>query len=68
MALEKGKTLMKAFIGLQFNYCPLIWKLHSRTQNNKINRIHQRALRTVYSEYNSSFNKPLDKSGSFTIH
>ena len=68
MSLEKGKVLMKAFIELQFNYCSLIWKLHSRTLNNKISRIHKRALRTVYSEYNSSFNKLLDKNGSFTIH
>ena len=42
--------------------------LHSRTLNNKINRIHERALRTVYSDYNSSFSELLDKDGSFTIH
>ena len=46
MSLEKRRTLMKAFIESQFNYCPLIWMLHSRTLNNKINRIHERALRT----------------------
>ena len=43
--------------------------LHSRTLNNKINRIHERALRTVYSNYNSSFNEIVDdKDGFFTIH
>ena len=42
--------------------------LHSRTHNNKINRIHERALKTVYFDYNSSFNELLDKDGSFTIH
>ena len=42
--------------------------LHSRTLNNKINRIHKRALRAVYSDYNSYFNELLDKDGSFTIH
>ena len=42
--------------------------LHSKTLNNKINRIHERALRTVYSDYNSSFNEPFDNDGSFTIH
>ena len=68
MSLEKHRTLMKAFIEYQFNYCPLIWMPYSRTLNNKINRIHERALRTVYSDYNSSFNKLLDKDGSFTIH
>ena len=25
MSLEKRRTLMKAFIESQFNYCPLIW-------------------------------------------
>ena len=42
--------------------------LHSRTLNNKINRIHERALRTVYSDCESSFNQVLDNGGSFTIH
>ena len=68
MSLEKRRTLMKAFIESQFNYCPLIWMLHSRTLNNKINRVHERALRTLYSDYNSSLNELLDKDGPFTIH
>ena len=59
MSLEKRRTLMKAFIESQFNYCPLIWMLRSRALNNKINHIHERALRTVYSNYNSSFYKLL---------
>ena len=68
MSLEKCRTLTKAFIQSQFNYCPLIWMLHSRTLNKKINRIHETASRTVYSDYNSSFNELLDKDGFFTIH
>ena len=59
---------MKAFIESQFNYCPLIWMFHSRTLNNKINHIHERALRTVYSAYNSSFYELLDKNDTFKIH
>ena len=42
---------MIVFVESQFNYCPLIWMFPSRTMNNKINRIHERALRTVYSDY-----------------
>ena len=30
--------------------------------------MHEAALRTVYSDYNSSLNKLFDKNGSFTIH
>ena len=68
MSLEKRRTLMKAFIESQFNYCPLIWMLRSRALNNKINHIHERALRTVYSDYNSSLYKLLDKHDTFKIH
>ena len=68
MSLEKRRTLMKAFIESQSNYCPLIWILRSRTLKNKINHIHERALRTVYSDYNPSFYELLDKDDTFTIH
>ena len=68
MPFEKRMILMKAFIESQFNYCPLIWMFHSRTMNNKINRIHERALRIVYSDYSSKFDELLKKDGSFSIH
>ena len=68
MSFNKHRTLMKAFIESQFNYCPLIWMFHSRTINNKINRIHERALRLFYSDDISSFNELLKKDQSFSIH
>ena len=36
--------------------------------NIKINRLHERALRIVYSDYKSSFNTFLEKDGFFSIH
>ena len=68
MSLSKRRIVMKTFIESQFNYCPLIWMLHSRMMNNRINRIHERALRIVYSDYKSTFNELLSKDGSFSIH
>ena len=68
MSLEKSRTLMKTFIESQFNCCPLIWTLRSRTLDNKINHIHERALRTAYSDYNPSFYKLFDKDDNFTIY
>ena len=41
---------------------------HSRTMNNKINRIHQRVLRLVYSDHVSSFDELHKKERSFSIH
>ena len=41
---------------------------HSRTINNKINRLHERALRIVYSDFKSTFEGLLMKGNSFSIH
>ena len=41
---------------------------HSRKLNNRINRLHERALRIVYKDDNSSFDELLKKDESFTIH
>ena len=45
MCQQKLRTLLKAFIESQFSYCPLVWMFHSRTLNNRINKLHERALR-----------------------
>ena len=43
MPLEKRRIVMKTFkIESQFYYCPLV---HSWSINNKINRLHERALK-----------------------
>ena len=68
MSQEKLRTLMKAFVESQFGYCPLIWMFHSRTLNNRINRLHERALRLVYKNTNLTFKELLHKDHSFTIH
>ena len=56
---DKLKIIMKTFIESQFNYCPLIWMFHSRTLNNKINRIHERALRIIYKDDTLMFSEML---------
>ena len=68
MDLSKRKSLMKAFVTSQFNYCPLIWTFHSRELNNRINRIHERALRLVYLDNNLPFAELLEEDNSVTIH
>ena len=40
----------------------------SSTANNKINMLHERALRIVYDDYNSKFEQLLTKDVSFAIH
>ena len=40
----------------------------SRSCNNKINKLHERALRLVYDDYESSFDVLINKNKSFSIH
>ena len=47
MSFDKRRMVMKGSIESQFNYYPLIWMFHSRTLNNKVNRLHERALRII---------------------
>ena len=65
---DKLKLIMRTFITSQFNYAPLTWMFHSRTLNNKINRLHERALRLVYEDEKLSFQELLDLDNSMTIH
>jgi hypothetical protein len=68
LSKDKLKILMKTFIISQFNYCPLTWMFHNRTLNNKINRLHERALRLVYVDETLSFQELLELDGSMTVH
>ena len=68
MNIQKRTTVMKSFVTSQFSYCPLIWMFHSRRLNNKINSIHERALRIAYQDNTSAFQELLNKDNSVSIH
>ena len=56
---------MKAYLASQFGYCPLVWMFYSRSLNNKINSLHERALRITYGD---SFENLLKNDNSVSIH
>ena len=68
MTLNQRKTIMKAYFMSQFGYCPLVWMEHSRSLNNRINTLHEKALRLGYNDFTSSFTKLLKKDNPATIH
>ena len=68
MCKDKLRRLVEAFIESQFGYCPLPWMFHSRTLNNRINELHERALRFVYKDTYLTFDELLHKDNSFSIH
>ena len=68
LPFQKRHIILKTFIESQFSYCPLVWMFCSRTMNNKINHIHERALRLVYQDYSTTFEGLLKKDNSLTFH
>ena len=65
---KKLRFIVKAFILSQFSYCPSVWMCHSRTLNNKINKLHEMALRLVYDDKQSTCEELLNINKSITIH
>ena len=68
LPMQKRKLLFNTFVQSQFAYCPLVWMFHDRNINNKINRIHERALRLIYRDDESTFKELLQRDEAFTIH
>ena len=68
MSLEKKKLLMNSFFNVQFNYCPLVWMLHIQNNNSKIKHPHERSLRIIYNDKQSSYEELLIKDGTVSIY
>ena len=68
MDFNKKKILFNSYFLSQFNYCPLIWMNHKKSINNRINCLHERALRLIYCDDTTSFQELLQRDNSVTIH
>ena len=51
-----------SFILSNLNYCPLTWHFCGEVNTKKIEKIQERALRFIYSDYSSSYESLLIKS------
>ena len=54
---------MKAFTPPQFSYCSLVRIFHSINMANRVNKIHERALKLVYDDsFYLGFDELLNKT------
>ena len=60
--------MLNALFLSHFSYCPLVWMCHSRSKNDKINRLYESSLRILYRDKNSPFEELLDEDCSVTTH
>ena len=44
MNIHKRRMRMKAFIAPELGYCSLVWVLHSRKLNSRVNKLYEMAL------------------------
>ena len=51
-----------------FNFCPLIWHFCSKTNSDKLEKVHFRALKFIFQDFNSSYDILLQKAGTTTLH
>ena len=66
MRFEQRKPIVNLLMTSHFSYCILVWMFHSRRLNNRIDHIHERALRIIYQAYKSSFKELPRKDSSLT--
>ena len=62
--------MMNTFVMSKFSYCPLISMFHDIRINNKVNKIHERALRIAYKDSHSCFESLLERNrpNSVSLH
>ena len=65
---NKAKLQYNAFILSSLNNCPLIWMFCGKTANRVINKIHKRALRILFNDYEALFEELLQRNNEQTTH
>ena len=63
MNFEQRRLVMNSFV-----ICPVVWMFHSRNLNARINRVHERASRVEYKDFDLSFEELLRKDSFTTSH
>ena len=56
------EVIYYSFILSNLNYCPLVWHFCGENNTKKLESIQERALRFIYEDENSSYEKLLEKS------
>ena len=65
---SQKRLILNSIVKSQFSYCPLVWMFCSRTSNNMINKVHERALRVLLNEHESDFETLLQINNDVCNH
>ena len=67
MGFKEKEVLLNSFVYSDFNYCPLVWHFCSSKSLYKTEKIQERALRLLHSDFTSDYAELLKKSGKATM-
>ena len=65
---ESRKAVYHAFIMSTFNFCPLVWHFCSKTNTEKLERIHFRALKFIFQDFDTSYENLILRAGTTSLH
>ena len=60
-------SVYKSFINANFNYCPIVWMFCGNTNLNKLEKLQERALATVYGDNSLNYEDMLQRSSQLRI-
>ena len=58
------RIIYNSFVSSNFNCCPFVWHFCGVTDGNKIEKIQERCLRIIYKDYESSYDRLLDRENT----
>ena len=60
--------MVRTFVISQFNYCPIVWHFCGAGDTHKIEKLHERALRFIFNDYESEYKEFLNKHDETTLY
>ena len=64
----QAETLTSSVINIQFNYCAIVYMFCTRKLKLRLENIHKRTLRVVYSEYEKNYKDLPADQDKISIH
>jgi hypothetical protein len=67
MNTDSKLTLFRSYMLSHFSYCSIIWHFCGKVISDKIEKIQEKALRTVYTDYSTPYDKLLERANLPTL-
>ena len=65
--MDSRMVIFKSFVMSNFTYCPLTWHFCGRQNNEKMEKIQERALRILYRDYESTYQELIERAHTTTV-